>query len=86
MLNHESELSIKNLSEYKIVRIVYDKNIDKETKRKIFNASMSIKGKNIVPILYKDVETLKEMVKEEESLVLLMLSEEPPELAPSLDK
>lgn len=63
MLNHESELNIKNLEEYKIVRIVYDNNIDKETKKKILNAS--IKNKNIVPMLYKDMDTLKEIVKEE---------------------
>ena len=62
MLNHESELNIRNLEEYKIVRIVYDNNIDKETKKKILNAS--IKNKNIVPMLYKDIDSLKEIVKE----------------------
>lgn len=63
---------------------MYDNNIDKETKKKILNAS--IKNKNIVPMLYKDMDSLKEIVKEEESLVLLMMSSEPAELSSELLK
>ena len=77
-------LNLKNIDEYKLVRIVYDEDVDKDTKKKIFITSL--KHKNLVPVLYQDVEKIREYMKEENSLLLVMMSKDPPGFEEDLKK
>jgi hypothetical protein len=52
--------------------------LDKELKKQILFAAL--KNKNFRPYLFKDIETLKKLMKEEGSLSLLLISKDPPNL------
>ena len=76
--------NLKNIDEYKVVRIIYDENVDKETKKQIFITSL--KHKNLVPVLYQDVEKIREYLREDNSLLLVMMSKDPPGFEEDLKK
>lgn len=78
--NFENDLKIagKNLEDFKVVKIFYDENLDKDLKKQILLAA--IKNKNFRPYLFKDIETLKKLMKEDGSLSLLLVSKDPPNL------
>ena len=80
--NLEDKLNLKNIEEYKTIKIVYDNNIEKQEKKKILE--VSIKNKNIIPCLFKDMKQIKDFMKEDDSLVVLMMSKDPPFLEEEL--
>lgn len=45
-----------------------------------------MKNKNIFPYVFKDMKQIKEFMKEDDSLVVLMMSQDPPELEEELAK
>lgn len=70
--NVEDELnSLRNIDDYNKVRIVYDKDIDFESKRRLLAASD--KNQKIYPVAYKNVNELKTFLQEPDSLLLLMM-------------
>ena len=78
------KLNLKNIEDYKTIKIVYDNEIDKQERTKILE--VSIKSKNIIPCLFKDMKQIKEFMKEDDSLVVLMMSKDPPDLEEELAK
>lgn len=58
--------------------------MDKDTKKQIFLTSL--KHKNLVPVLYSDMNKLKEYLRDENSLLLFMMSENPPGFEEELRK
>lgn len=55
----EDELNnIRNIDEYSKVRVVYDKDMDSDSKRRLLAASE--KNKKILPTMYKGVGKLRE--------------------------
>lgn len=76
----EDELNnIKNLDDFSKVRVVYDRNLDPESKRRLLVASE--KNPKICPIVYKNVNEVKTFLKEPDSLLLLMMKDVPPGLS-----
>ena len=67
--------SIRNIDDYAKVRVVYDRDIDFESKRRLLAASD--KNKKIYPIVYKNVNEVKGFLQEPDSLLLLMMKEVP---------
>ncbi len=72
------------MDDFSKVRVVYDKDIDFESKRRLLAASD--KNPKIYPIVYKNVNELKNFLKEPDSLLLLMMKEVPPGLADAVEK
>ena len=66
------------------VRVVYDHDTDSDSKRRLLAASE--KDLRITPVKYKNPEQLKELVADEESLLLLLMSKEPAELKDLLSR
>lgn len=64
--------------------MVYDKNLDPESKRRLLAASD--KNPKIYPIVYKNVNELKNFLKEPDSLLLLMMKDVPPGLSDAVEK
>ena len=55
--NLEDRLNLKNIEQYKTIKIVYDNSLNKLEKKKILQ--VSIKNKNIIPCLFKDMKQIK---------------------------
>lgn len=51
-----------NLENFKVVKLFYDEGLDKEVKKQILLAAL--KNKNFRPFKFKDLETLKKLIKE----------------------
>lgn len=67
-----------NIDDFSKVRVVYDKNMDIDSKRKLLAASE--KNNKIYPIMYKGIKQLKEYMEDPDSLLLLMMSYDPEHL------
>lgn len=57
----EQPSTLKNLEDYKVIRVFYDEGLDKESKKKIFLAAL--KNKNLRPHLFKNTQELKQLMK-----------------------
>ncbi len=60
------------------MRIIYDKDIDINKKRRLL--AVSEKNKKIIPTIFKGVKKLKEYLKEPDTLLLLLMSYQPDNL------
>ncbi len=80
LLNRDDdELSgMKNVDDFEKVRVVYDKGMDLDSKRRLL--AVSEKNKKIFPTQFKDVGKLKELMQQPDSLLLLMMSFDPENL------
>jgi hypothetical protein len=79
----QSDLSMKSIEDFEKIRIVYDQTVDLEEKRKLLSAS--VKNKKIFPTKFKDLNSLTQYMKEPNSLVMLMMDEDPFGLEKKLD-
>lgn len=69
---------MRNLDDFEKVRVVYDKDMDLESKKRLLAASE--KNKKICPTIFRGVSKLKEYMQEPDSLLLLMMSYDPENL------
>jgi hypothetical protein len=69
---------MRNLDDFEKVRVVYDKDMDLESKKRLLAASE--KNKKICPTIFRGVGKLKEYMQEPDSLLLLMMSYDPENL------
>lgn len=67
--------SIRNIDDYDKVRVIYDKGMDLNSKRRLL--AVSKRNKKIYPTIFKGVDKLKEYMSEPDSLLLLMMSYDP---------
>jgi hypothetical protein len=76
--------SIRNIDDFSKVRIVYDKDVDIDSKRRLLAASD--RNKKIHPVAYRDPHQLKTFLKEPDSLLLLMMQDVPPGVADAAEQ
>jgi hypothetical protein len=81
----EDELTnIRNLDDFAKVRVVYDKDIDIDSKRRLLAASD--RNNKIIPTVYENAVQLRSYLKEPDSLLLLMMSEVPPGVVDAIQR
>lgn len=64
------------MGDFAKVRVVYDKGIDIESKRRLLAASD--RNNKIIPTVYENAGQLRSYLRESDSLLLLMMPEVPP--------